>query len=135
MTTAWETTATTCPTDYNPDQLDDDLDGIGDACERASAGTGTDPRVITALAVSPNPTRAGAVIEFALESATDVRIQIFDQAGRRVRALADRAFVSGSHAVSWDGRDGLGHDVASGTYWARLRTGRGTVTEMITIIR
>jgi hypothetical protein len=81
----------------------------------------------SAIALSqsaPNPAARSATIRFALPAAADVRLSVYDAAGRLVRVLAEGLFAPGEHEVSWDGRDAAGRPVASGVYFLRL-TGPG----------
>jgi endonuclease I len=81
----------------------------------------------SAIALSqsaPNPAARSATIRFALPAAADVRLSVYDAAGRLVRVLAEGPFAPGEHEVSWDGRDAAGRPVASGVYFLRL-TGPG----------
>ena len=72
----------------------------------------------------PNPFRDSTELAFDLPRDTaSVRLEVFDAAGRRVRALAEGPRAAGAHAVRWDGRDGAGRSVAPGTYFYRLSTG------------
>jgi hypothetical protein len=58
---------------------------------------------------------------FAVEGAKQLRIEIFDLAGRRLRDLSvERLRPSGAHRVLWDGRDGAGRLVPPGVYAVRL---------------
>ena len=41
----------------------------------------------------------------------------------------------GLNAVSWDGRDGSGHQLVSGVYFYRLKVGNEVVTNRIVMIR
>lgn len=71
--------------------------------------------------IYPNPFDEATSFRFALDAATDeVRIDVFDLAGRKVRTLFDRRLPRGTHVVGWDGRDESGQRVAAGTYFARL---------------
>jgi len=65
-----------------------------------------------------------------------VDIVIFDAGGRRVAAHTWLA-GSGSGVPDWlwDGRDPAGRRLASGSYWARLRTPRGTATRRLELVR
>ena len=54
---------------------------------------------------------------------------------RLVRTLVGRTFLSGQHAVMWDGRDTIGREVASGVYVYRLTAPQGTVTKRMTLLR
>ena len=64
----------------------------------------------------PNPFNPETRIEFELNRATRVRIDLFDSRGRHVRTLVDDRFAAGLHAVPWSGRDAAGRRVASGVY-------------------
>jgi len=93
-----------------------------------SAGTVAAPGVIppTSFALSapaPNPTPAGARLDFSLPSAGQADVAVFDASGRRVATLADGRWPAGVHPVFWNGRDASGHDAAPGLYWARATFG------------
>jgi hypothetical protein len=87
-----------------------------------------------ALDVLPNPSNGDCVVR-ARAVATDssfgsallrpgTRIEIVDVRGRIVRVLAAPAGPAvGEIRRAWDGRDSQGRRVASGRYWARIRTG------------
>ena len=78
------------------------------------------------LAPTPNPFRGNATLRFGLARAGDVRLELFDVAGRRVRTLAQGAHAPGAHAVAWDGRDDDRNPVGAGIYFVRLVTPAGT---------
>lgn len=71
----------------------------------------------------PNPFNANTVISYALSSTAEVSIDVFDILGRRVTTLVNERQAPGVYETSWDGRDDKGRDVASGTYFYRLRLG------------
>jgi len=68
----------------------------------------------------PNPFSTGTLIRFRLAVDGPVRLTVVDAAGRQVRLLADGLRQAGPHEVSWDGRDGVGRQAASGAYFVRL---------------
>lgn len=71
--------------------------------------------------VFPNPFDDATSFRFTLDApARDLRIDVFDVSGRRVRQLFDRRLPRGTHIVGWDGRDDRSERVAAGTYFARL---------------
>jgi flagellar hook assembly protein FlgD len=49
--------------------------------------------------------------------------------------LVDGALVSGSHALTWDGRDDRGRSVASGVYFIRLDAGPRTAIQKAILTR
>ncbi|MBD3298614.1 MAG: PKD domain-containing protein, partial [candidate division Zixibacteria bacterium] len=70
----------------------------------------------------PNPFNASTLIRYDLTAEADVRLEIFDITGRRVRLLHHGHREAGTHNAVWDGRDEQGRVVASGIYFYRLTT-------------
>ena len=70
---------------------------------------------------APNPLVEGTTIRYDVPApGADIRLEIFDVAGRRVRTLADGRQTAGRVEVVWDRRDERGSRVASGVYCCRL---------------
>jgi hypothetical protein len=88
--------------------------GIDDAATAA-------PTRAALHAGAPNPFRESTIVRYDVPaSARSVRVDVYDVAGRLVRALVDGPQPGGAHSVSWDGRDRNGRVVASGVYLVRL---------------
>jgi YVTN family beta-propeller protein len=87
--------------------------------------------------IFPNPFRAETSLQFSLErSPSQVRIDIVNVSGRRVRSLLAREMARGSHIVGWDGKNDDGQLVAAGTYFAKLAVdGREVQTKRMTVLR
>lgn len=85
----------------------------------------------------PNPPgEGGTVLRFDLARGADVRLEVFDVAGRRVTALTAADYPAGVHTVSWDGRDDAGRPLGAGVYFVRMRaSGAATQTVRVTVIR
>ena len=77
-----------------------------------------------ALKAAPNPFNPATSIRFTLPAEAQTRLDIHTIDGSRITTLIDGAFQAGGHVVSWDGRDHRGIRMASGTYLARLVSGR-----------
>lgn len=75
------------------------------------------------LRAMPNPFMARTEIAFTLATATEVRLDVFDVGGRRVRGLVSGAMLPGAHRFQWDGRDDRGAVLPAGVYMARLDLG------------
>ena len=65
--------------------------------------------------VTPNPSASIFHVRVDLPQAMDVRLEVFDTAGRRVGLLADDLLPAGEREFSWDA-SGL----SSGCYLVRL---------------
>ena len=77
-------------------------------------------------AVSPNPSRGSARIEWFAPTPGRARLELVDVAGRRVVARELGDVARGEGAFAWDGRGDDGHFVAPGLLLVRL-TVDGTV--------
>ena len=114
-----------------------------------SLGTAVDepasaPSTFTLLPNYPNPfspalageaNAIGTQIIFQLPQREKVQLEIFNVLGQRVRVLLNAPRESGTHAVQWDGKNELGHDVAAGVYIMRLRAGKFVAERKMTLVR
>ncbi len=85
--------------------------------------------------VAPNPVRDAATLRFDLPRAGEVRVRIFDPAGRRVRVLVDRVLPAGHQTIVWDGRNDDGRPLASGIFYVRLDWTGKRATRTLTLLR
>jgi len=75
------------------------------------------------------------VISFTLQGAELARLTIFDIRGEKVVELANGVFTAGHHELIWDGRDGSGRAVASGSYLCHLQAGNRQSTDQLLLVR
>lgn len=111
-----------------------DLDGTATLSEpvlvRRSA-----PGQLRLLGTAPNPTRQRATVRYAIPQRAagenaEVRIQLFDMLGRRVKSVAIGG-DAGRHTLRLDVSD-----LASGVYLLRLTSGgQAAVTRKLTVVR
>lgn len=89
----------------------------------------------TRLWLTPNPARrtAGARIYFRSPGPGEIRLQIFDAAGRRIweRQLPS---AGGTGSLTWDARDQAARPLGSGIYLLRLLTSTGERAETKLIV-
>ncbi len=84
----------------------------------------------------PNPFNPTTTIVFRVERTLDVRLEIFDAAGHRVRRLVAGVRAGPArHEVVWDGRGDDGARVASGVYFCRLATAEGNTTRPVVLLK
>ncbi len=84
---------------------------------------------------APNPFNPNTRVAFTLAAAGRVVVAVHDAAGRQVAVLADAAFGAGPHVLTWNGRDGMGREMASGIYLVSLRTDAGVDTRKVVLVR
>lgn len=78
------------------------------------------PSFVVGQAV-PNPFNHLVKIGYGLPVAGNVKVEIYDAAGRRVANLIDREEGPGYHYVTWDGRNDQGRKAGAGVYFYRVR--------------
>ena len=92
------------------------------------------PTQLRLARVHPNPTNGTTHITYDLTTVGDARIEIFDASGRAVRVLEGLARHPGRHVIEWDGNDGSGNRVSSGTYFIQLLSGSETDQSRLTVL-
>ena len=93
------------------------------------------PSVLTLHANVPNPFNPTTTIHYDLPQPAEVRLKIFDVAGRLVRTLVSEIMPAGRHQEIWDGRSDAGTAVASGGYFYRLQAGTKVLTHKMLLIK
>lgn len=123
--------------------------GIVRAAPRAAASPGAAPAAAVppaapvppaaatiAVAVRPNPARAGEAVRLVVPAPRGDRVcvEILDPAGRRVRRLEGPGRAD-TVELTWDGRDGAGRRVAPGTYFVRVPGAGAGTSARVTLLR
>ncbi len=83
----------------------------------------------------PNPFNPVTHIPYTLKQQQDVRLEIFNVLGQRVKTLVNGVQASGRYTISWDGRNEQGHAVGNGIYVYRLRAGEFTEVRKMVLLR
>jgi len=79
--------------------------------------------------VYPNPMSNTAMIEFTLETSSNVQIAIYNAVGQQVRNVMDEERTSGTHTVTFD-RGELNH----GLYFYSIKAGNKAETQKLMIL-
>lgn len=88
------------------------------------------PHEYSFAAAYPNPFNPSTTLSFSLPLAAHVELFLFDVTGRKVGTLASGKYTAGSHIINWNAAH-----VASGTYFARLRSGAYSATQKLQLIK
>ncbi|MEE9466193.1 MAG: FlgD immunoglobulin-like domain containing protein, partial [Candidatus Neomarinimicrobiota bacterium] len=83
----------------------------------------------------PNPFNSATTIQFSLQHAGHVSLQIIDFRGIIVRSLIDGYQAPGSYLLTWDGASTAGIDMPSGAYFCRMSTGSFTQIRKLLLLR
>ena len=71
----------------------------------------------------PNPFNSTVAIEFDVPKEAEVKLEVFNLLGKKVITLKNEELSAGRYRVLWDSRDASGHEMPSGTYLYRMRSG------------
>ncbi|MBN2565307.1 MAG: beta-propeller fold lactonase family protein, partial [Candidatus Eisenbacteria bacterium] len=72
------------------------------------------------LECHPNPFNPKTTVRYYVRQSAEVRLAVYDLAGRTVDVLEEGLVTAGEHEVGWDGSSADGRPVASGVYFVRL---------------
>ena len=95
----------------------------------------TPPQAMRLYEAVPNPFNPTTQLDFELPHRQHARLEVYDLTGRRVAVLADGVFEPGRLSRVWNGRDGAGREVPSGTYLVRLSTEGGVRAQKVLLVR
>ena len=87
------------------------------------------------IRILPNPFSANALIVFDLPRRAEVRVAIYDIAGRAIREMDLGKTPTGVHQIAWDGLDRYGRPVSTGVYFVRVVSGDVTSTAKVVLLR
>lgn len=112
------------------------VQGTFAATDAPSLGPDSNPTGLLQLeSVAPNPFRADTRLDYSLGRGGHVRATVYDLAGRQIRRLVDGPRSAGPNQTHWDGRDGFGRTVATGTYFVRVESGAEVQTRKVMFLR
>jgi hypothetical protein len=83
----------------------------------------------------PNPFNGTTMIVCALPAPSDVRVELLNVLGERIRRLEGMHWGKGEHVIRWDGRGDDGQPAPSGPIFVRIEAGEASATMKILLIR
>jgi hypothetical protein len=92
-----------------------------------------DARLPEAFSLSqnyPNPFNPTTEITYTLKQSEQVKLTVFESLGREVKILVDGIQSSGEHRITYNAQG-----LTSGIYYYQLRSGSGTVTKKMVLIK
>jgi len=72
----------------------------------------------------PNPFNPSTLIKYSVP-AGNVKLEIYNVLGQKIKTLVDKSVVAGSYNAIWDGTDYAQNQVSSGLYFYKLQTDAG----------
>ena len=80
----------------------------------------------------PNPFNPITHLDYSLPKRSQVRLRVYNMVGQEIITLINEEKQYGNYSISWNGIDSKGRNVASGVYFAELRSNdKSSVTKML----
>ena len=83
----------------------------------------------------PNPFNPETTISYSMKEAGDVRIDIYNLKGQRVKTVVNEFAGVGAHQVVWNGQDDSNNSCASGLYFYKMKSGRYSKTNKMILMK
>ena len=83
----------------------------------------------------PNPFNPITSIKYHLPVKTDVKIEIFDIRGNKVKSLLNQLQEPGSKSIQWNASNSFGEKVSSGMYFYRIETSDFKQTKKMILLK
>ena len=83
----------------------------------------------------PNPFNPETRISLTLPNDSNVRLEVFNVKGQKVKTLLNQNMNKGNHNVIWNGSDDNGSKVSSGIYFYRVNAGELSATKKMILIK
>ena len=127
-----------------PERTGDSGEGAGRELQRrpdhraggdAGPGKPNSQQLCAVRQLSQSVQSAETTIGFDIPTPADVRLEVFDATGQRLRILLAEWMAGGHHQIAWDSRDDGGRRVSSGVYFYRLRAGRAGLVRRMMLLK
>jgi uncharacterized repeat protein (TIGR01451 family) len=92
--------------------------------------------LVTALKGNyPNPFNPTTTVYFSLKQDSQVRVDIYNILGQKVKTLVSERLKAGNHGYRWNGKDDSGRSVSSGIYFYRMNAGSYSSTAKMVLMK
>ncbi|MBI9030811.1 T9SS type A sorting domain-containing protein [bacterium] len=93
------------------------------------------PMIMSLMQNYPNPFNPETNISFQVPNYGQVRVDIYNIKGQKVKSLVNDRFNAGRHSVVWNGKDDNNKQVASGIYLYKMRSGKYSSTKKMILMK
>ena len=83
----------------------------------------------------PNPFNMQTTIELIISIKSDVRIDICNSAGQKVRSIKKYGLNAGKHLIAWDGKDENGNTLSTGLYHYKITDGHNQQVHKMLLLK
>ncbi len=110
-----------------PDDGDDEEDGDKDQT--------SDWKGKLAVRIHPNPMNPKTEISFTIGQSSQVRVAVYDLAGRLVKTIHEGDLPAGANTLSWNGTTGKGTRASSGIYFVSVEAANLKEVKRVAVVK
>jgi hypothetical protein len=88
-----------------------------------------------AMGAYPNPFNPTQTVAFTLPQRADVRLDVYNVLGQKVRTLINTSLPAGDHQVVWNGQSDAARMMSTGVYFYRLSAGGQSQTYKTVLLK
>jgi len=83
----------------------------------------------------PNPFNPVTNIEYSVPTRSQVKIEIYNILGQKIKMLVDETKPAGKYQIAWDGCNSVGKKVSTGIYFYRFQAGEFISTKKMLLLK
>ena len=83
----------------------------------------------------PNPFNPTTTIRYSIPVSNNVKIEVYNIMGQKVRTLVNQYKTAGTYSVTWDAKDEAGVKVATGMYFYRMQASHFQTVKKIILMK
>ncbi|MGB2868912.1 MAG: T9SS type A sorting domain-containing protein [Bacteroidota bacterium] len=110
-------------------------ESLGVVLQNLEFSTQTEPASFVFGRNFPNPFNPTTHLSYKLHKPAQVRLAVYDVAGREISRLVDRFQNAEDFSVLWEGTDDAGRPVPSGVYFALLKVDNSVATQKMILAK
>ena len=83
----------------------------------------------------PNPFNASTSIKFLVQLPGNIKLEIYDYLGRKIKTLINEYKNKGEYSIEWNGKNENDQDVSSGIYFSRILNSNISLSKKMILIK
>ncbi|MEA1972477.1 MAG: T9SS type A sorting domain-containing protein, partial [Candidatus Cloacimonadota bacterium] len=83
----------------------------------------------------PNPFNPSTIISFNIHENSNVKLEIYNLIGQKVKTIEEGYLVKGNHSYTWNGKNSKDEVVSSGVYFYKISANNNSVQSKILLIK
>ncbi|MBI3259726.1 MAG: T9SS type A sorting domain-containing protein [Ignavibacteriae bacterium] len=84
---------------------------------------------------NPNPSSGQSNMIMSIPTASNVKVEVYDAMGNKVKTLVDGFLSAGKTEIKWDAKNDAGVNMVSGVYFVKMTSGAFSTAQRMMLVR